>query len=364
MWSEPTQPLAPLPPLAAASEEVSPPPSTRTPRRWPSILLFCLLAGLIPETIATTSTSVAKIAANPFSLLFVALFYGTADLVIREAIIQRPLSLAGKLLLGAAFGFVNEGVLAGTWYTVKPDGYVFINGIDWSWAVSLTVFHIFISVLLPIYLFDSVIPSLAGVPLLRRRGALLTAILFVAFSSLVFLTPLYRPQRVLAMAAAVALSLLAMALPPARRAIAPATLAKPAPGLWRLRALGFLAMLLYFLGIYLLPFLLAGGKHSGGQSALPSLLANAVLIALTAWAVALCVGWSRRPGWSPRHQLALISGALGFPILLSALPQFIAVDEFIATVPFAIFLVILAWRARRADRHNAPAPAAPIALPI
>ena len=72
------------------------------------------------------------------------------------------------------------------------------------------------------------------------------------------------------------------------------------------------------------------------------------------------MGWTRRPGWSPRRQLALISGALGFPILLSAIPQFIAVYEFAATVPFAIFLVILAWRARRADRRAALAALAPV----
>ena len=253
MWSEPTQPVAPVAPVTVAPDGRRAAARRAPPRRWPAILLFCLLAGLIPETIATTSTSVAKIAASPVSLLFVALFYGTADLVIREAIIRRPLGLAGKLLLGVAFGFVNEGVVAGTWYTVQPGGYAYINGIDWSWAVSLTIFHIFISVLMPIYLFDSVMPSLAGVPLLRRRGVIITTILFALFSSLAFFTPHYREQRLLVFAAAIALTLIALALPPARRAIAAATQAKPAPGLWRLRILGFLAMLLYFLGIYLLP---------------------------------------------------------------------------------------------------------------
>ncbi len=354
MWSEPTQPVAPI--------AIAPPPVARSPRRWPAILLFCLLAGLIPETIATTSTSVAKIAASPASLAFVALFYGTADLVIREAIIRRPLGLVGKLLLGIAFGFVNEGVVAGTWYTVRPGGYAFINGIDWSWAVSLTVFHIFISVLMPIYLFDSVMPSIAGVPLLRRRGVIITTILFLVFSSLAFFTPHYRGQRLLVFAAAIALSLIALALPPARRAIPPATQVKPALGLWRLRILGFWAMLLYFLGIYLLPAMFAAiGKRLDAPPALAGLLANAILVALAAWAVALCVGWTRRPSWSPRRQLALISGALGFPILLSAIPQFIAVYEFVATVPFAIFLVVLAWRARRADRRAALAALAPVA---
>jgi hypothetical protein len=347
MWSDEPQPIASVAPVVAAPVT---PPAARPPRRWPVVLLFCLLAGLIPETIATTSTSVAKIAGNPISLIFIALFYGTADLVIREAIIRRPLGTAGKLLLGAAFGFVNEGVVAGTWYTVRPDGYAFVHGIDWSWAVSLTVFHIFVSVLMPIYLIDSVFPSLAGVSLLRWRGVIITALLCVGFSSLAVLAPHYRGQRLLALVVALALAFVALRLPPARLAPPPASDAKPAPGLWRLRMLGFLAMLLYFVCIYLLPFLLGGARHRGASSALPGLLSNAALIALAAWAVALCMGWARRPGWSRRHQLALITGALGFTTLFSLIvPQERAVGEPLAIVPFMAFLIVLAWRDRHAD---------------
>ncbi|HEU0025557.1 MAG TPA: hypothetical protein VFQ25_00435, partial [Ktedonobacterales bacterium] len=36
----------------------------RPPRRWPDILVFCLLADLLPETSITTSTSILKIAGN------------------------------------------------------------------------------------------------------------------------------------------------------------------------------------------------------------------------------------------------------------------------------------------------------------
>ncbi len=358
MWSDDAHPAAPTIPAIPAGVTPITTPAARTPRRWPVILVFLLLAGLIPETIATDSTSVAKIVASPISLIFVALFYGTADLVIREAIIRRPLGTAGKLLLGVAFGFVNEGVVAGTWYTVRPDGYAYVHGIDWSWAVSLTVFHIFVSVLMPIYLIDSVFPSIAGVPLLRRRGIIITTILFVAFSSLAIFAPHYRGQRALVMITALALALIALRLPPARPALPTAIQAKPAPGVWRLRILGFLAMLVYFLCIYLLPVLFAAiGKRLGAPLALPGLQANAALIALAAWAVALCMGWARRPGWSPRRQLALITGALGFTTLLSLIaPPERAVGEPLITVPFMVFLNVLAWRAHRAERHLSARP--------
>ena len=361
MWLDDAPPIAPAAPAAPASPVVAAPVTpvviARPPRRWPVILTFCLLAGLIPETITTTSTSVAKIAANPISLVFIALFYGTADLVIREAIIRRPLGVAGRLLMGAAFGFINEGVVAGTWYSVRPDGYAFVRGIDWSWAVSLTVFHVFISVLLPIYLIDVIFPSMAGIPLLRRRGVIGATILFVGFSALATLAPTYRGQRMLALVVALALALVALRLPPARLMPPPVDGAKPAPELWRLRALGFLAMLLYFLCIYALPFLFAGGKHGGARSALPGLLANVILVALAAWAVALCMGWARRPGWSSRRQLALISGVFGFATLLSlTAPEERAVGEPLITIPFMLLLIVLAWRAGRVERRAATGP--------
>lgn len=350
MWTTPVQraaapPVAPLaPPPAAATRPL------RRIRRWPAILVFFLLAGLIPETIATNSTSVFKIVHEPFSLLFICLFYGTADIVIREAIIRRPLGLAGKVLMGVAFGFVNEGVVAGTWYHVRPDGYAFVHGVDWSWAVSLTVFHLFVSVLVPIYLIDSIFPSLAGVSLIGRRGITLNSILFIGFSALVFFTPDHRPQRLIVLLVAVALAAFAVRLPPAnRRPFTPGPL-RPAPGLWRLRLLGFVAMLLYFVCIYLLPALLVRANHRFGAALwTPALLANLVLLALAGWALALGLEWSRRPGWSPRQQLALLSGALTFSLLVSFLPPLLATWEEMATIPFAILLITLAVLARRAQ---------------
>jgi hypothetical protein len=307
-----------------------------------------LLAGLIPETIATNSTSVLKIVHEPFSLVFVALFYGTADLVIREAIIRRPLGLASMVLLGVAFGFVNEGVVAGTWYTVRPDGYAFVHGIDWGWAIALTIFHLFVSVLIPVYLIDSVVPSIAGVSLLKRRGIIICSALFVGFSALVVLTPTYRLQRLIVLLVALALALIAVRLPPAR--LAPRS-RRPAPGLWRLRVLGFLAMLLYFLGIYLLPAVFAGPNRAHTTDLRPALVANVILLALSGWALAMGQGWSSRAGWSPRQRLALISGALTFSLLASFAPWLIATWEPLATVPSFLLLVALAWRARAADHR-------------
>ncbi|HEX8732054.1 MAG TPA: hypothetical protein VF725_08325 [Ktedonobacterales bacterium] len=348
MRPEPTLPRAPMAAPTAESALAAP----RRPSRWLAIPLFCLLACLIPETVVTSATSVTKIIGAPFSLVFVAVFYGTADLVIREAIVRRRIGLAGKLLLGAAFGFYNEGVVAGTWYTVAPKGYVFLGVWNWGWAVSLTVFHVFVSVLAPIYLFDSVMPSYANTSLLRRRGIIVTSAIFLLLCLAIALgAHQYRPERLAVYLAALLLIALAFALPRPRAAPLPAvTTAPPAPGLWRLRLLGFLALLLYFIAIYAAPSLLE--KPLGADSPLPALLSNGALLALAARGVALVVGWSRRPGWSPRRQLALITGACVFGALISAIGDH---REPLVTAPFILLLIILAWRARRAERPATPA---------
>lgn len=370
MWSSPTDPTEPMTPFPPDPTPTAPPaPEARSadqfpsphrsggrgevgagpghpPRKWPYILVFLLLAGLIPETIATNSTSVLKIVSSPLSLIFVALFYGTADIVIREAIIRRPLGLAGKVLLGVAFGFMNEGVVAGTWYTVKPDGYAYIAGIDFSWAVSLAVFHLLISVLLPIYLFDSVAPALVGVPLLKRRGIIFMTVVFLALCALGLFAPIARPQRLVVYLAALLLVAIALQLPPAPPRV---PMREPPPGLWSLRALGFLAMLLYFVAIYLLPVIWLRLIPPPLFVWLPGLLANSALLGLVAIALLWGVGWSRRRDWSPRYALALISGALSFSVLFSFIPPLLATWEPLATVPFAAFLIILTLRARHAS---------------
>ncbi len=186
-------------------------------RRWPAILLFCFFAGIIPETIVTSSSSPLKMVAQPLTLPLIIIFYGTSDLLIREAMIRRRLGLASLLVFGIAFGFLNEGVTAGTWYYVVPNGYAMYGGIDWLWVLSLTIFHILISVITPIAFFDSLFPRFAGQPLLRRRGMIISLILLAAVTSLIALAPLYRPQRVIVLVITIVLALIALRLPPARQ---------------------------------------------------------------------------------------------------------------------------------------------------
>ncbi|HLY30856.1 MAG TPA: hypothetical protein VKQ36_07490, partial [Ktedonobacterales bacterium] len=345
--------LQPLPGAPHASPQQLP---ARKIRKWPAIMLFCLFAALIPETIVTSSTNPLKMVLQPISLPFIMVFYGTADLMIREAMIRRRLGLASLLLFGIAFGFINEGVAAGTWYTVIPTGYVRYGGIDWLWALGVTTFHIVISVITPIIFIDIVFPRFAGQPLLRKRGIVICAILFFGFSLLVAFTKLYRADRLSVLAVAVALWLVALFLPPAH-SFTPVAL--PLPGLWRLRILGFMAMLTFFFNLYITPAILAAVlKHAPHGLLATQLLGGAILLGITCYEIALGYSWSRRAGWSARHSLALITGGLAFTTLILLIFGF-TVWEPIASLPFFALLVWLAWRMRHQAQSYALASAAP-----
>ena len=248
------------------AETETAPPAPRRRRTWYVALVLCFFAAVIPETLTTTSTSVAKIIAQPGALLFIMLFYGLADLLIREALVRRRLGWVSLILLGIAFGFINEGVIAGTWYTVKYNGYVYIGQINYTWAVALTVFHVFISVIAPIAFIETIFPSRAGLPLLRRRGIIISSVIFLLLTSVFLFVESYRPYRIVVFALALTLAIVAIRLPAARPRLLSAT---PPPSLWRLRWAGFLTMLSFFVVIYAIPPLtlkLAGAHEVAAQA--------------------------------------------------------------------------------------------------
>lgn len=334
-------------------------PVARRQRTWYVVLIFCFFAATIPETIATTSTSVAKIVTHVPDLFFIMAFYGPADLLIREALIRRRLGWRSLVLLGVAFGFVNEGVVAGTWYTNKYAGYAYLGQIDYAWAVALTVFHIFISVIMPIAFFETLFPSRAGKSLLRRRGMVISAIIFLLVTSLVAFAPAYRVYRIAAFALALVLAFIAIRLP----AAPPRRLShEQPPRLLQVRLAGFFASVAYFAAIYVVPQItlrLAGPRIVAAQ------FADMVVVVLFA-ALLLAIGrrLTGRAGWSPRHTLALIAGALSFSILIFLLPPLWPTLEPLVTLPFVALLIGLDLRLRRRERATLSMAAVHPAPPI
>jgi hypothetical protein len=176
-----------------AATPVPPPPTERSsaPRRWwksPLLLLLLLTPG-IPEYL-TGSSSITALFLNPagFALQFGlnAALYTAGALLIREAVIRWGKGWGSVLLLGAAYGIVEEGLAVHTFFQAggNPVGilgaYGRLFGVNWVWVSGLTVFHAVYSIALPLLILGLVYPETTGRPLLARRGLTVAAVAYLA----------------------------------------------------------------------------------------------------------------------------------------------------------------------------------------
>ncbi len=151
------------------------------------ILYFVLLAALLPEAITGSTPPQAWL--NPIQTLLNVWLYGTGVLVVREVSLRWKSGWPGILLLGAAYGIVEEGLAVTTFFnpTLPQLGtlawYGRDLGVNWLWAVWLTTFHAVVSIAIPIFLMEWHWPALKGRSLLSNRG-LGAAVVLLAFAAL------------------------------------------------------------------------------------------------------------------------------------------------------------------------------------
>jgi hypothetical protein len=181
-----------------------------------------------------------------------------------------------------------------------------LAGVNWVWAVLLTLYHAVVSIALPILLVEILYPERRDEPWLSRRGMRGVGFLLAAdvlFGNIV-LTP-YRPPFAPFMLALIATAVIVWVAHEQPTRWAPREVA-PRWSPLRLLLTGFLGIAALFVGGWALPAL-----------NVPAFLTIVfmVLAALGMWRL---VRWASGEGaWDDRGRLALASGALGFFILLA-----------------------------------------------
>ena len=349
-----------------------PPPLPRSTlrRTWPAILLLLFLPGITAEML-TGSTPVIVYLTIPFFFIANTLLYGSGAILIREVTRRRNLGWSSILLLGAAYGVFEEGLVINTWANPwlpqvcqivkgKASGicdYSRVGGINLSWAASLTFFHAIVSITIPILLVELVFPRRAILPWLGRKAPFVFAgieILILAFGLLYNVASYHQhylagPPAGPYLVEIILMSffiVLALNIKP-NATVSPS---RSAPRLWTLRAFGFFTLFI----TDLLPYI-ANGMHMpfGIELAL-----NGLLLVFVIWRMAT---WTRRNGWNDRHMLALAAGALGFflviwdPILelLGSAGGKPTHGALVVALAYLIFLILLARRtARRITRSQ------------
>lgn len=141
----------------------------------------------IPEYL-TGSSKISSLIFDPPSF-FVGIvlnicLYSAGVLLIREFSIRFNKGWASILALGCAYGIMEEGIAVHTFFKLGQPAatlsiYGRFAGVNWVWAVAITVFHATFSVALPILLLRLAHPESAKQSLLGKRGIVVVFLIYL-----------------------------------------------------------------------------------------------------------------------------------------------------------------------------------------
>lgn len=155
------------------------------------IFTLMLFTAFVPELI--TGNTPPRAFVNPVVLFVVIVGYGIPILLIRELVVRYSLNLRGVVLLGLAYGLLNEGFLAKTIVsqTALPilpySNYGFLFGVSLPWAAFICLWHAIASVAVPIALIDHAFPEMGMKPWLSRKVAVVLTFVVMALGVHLFL---------------------------------------------------------------------------------------------------------------------------------------------------------------------------------
>ena len=144
----------------------------------PVVCLLLLTPG-IPEYLSSSS-AINAVILNPPLFLFQILanlgLYGSGALLIHDAKVRWHKGWATVIILGAAYGILEEGVALSTLFDphAGPVGTLGVYGhwlgVNWVWSAGIVPFHSLWSISLPILMLGLALPETTHSSLLSRRG--------------------------------------------------------------------------------------------------------------------------------------------------------------------------------------------------
>lgn len=168
-------------------------------RAHPVAALAILTPG-IPEYLSGSSP-INALVFNPAQFVFqIGLnlgLYLPGVLLVREAVVRWRKGWASLIVLGVAYGIVEEGIALSTLFNphAGPVGalgfYGHFAGVSWVWLTGLLMFHSVFSVTIPVVLLGLAIPETSGHPLVGGRGLALALAIYVADVGVLFFAVLF-----------------------------------------------------------------------------------------------------------------------------------------------------------------------------
>lgn len=291
-------------------------------RRLP-VFVLVFMAPLVAELLAG-STPLGQPLVLAFLLPIYLPLYGAGALLIRELVRRSGRGWASILLLGAAYGLIEEGFASQSLFNPKlyhaADWGARILGINGAFTESVLIVHAVWSAAMPILLTELMFPSQRATPYLGRVGLVVTSICYVLGVALLWLIARVSfaagyeaPPLLPGLALLVALVLAVVAL-----AVLPRKLPRPklrinAPHPWTVFLVISISGLIWQASWFL-------WSIQPLFSAWPLVLVPTLGTLLIAGGVSWLVDrWSQAQDWKHLHLLALASGAVICHILIGLL---------------------------------------------
>ena len=280
----------------------------RAKGRWKPVLTVLLLTPVSGELL--TSSAPPFVFFIPWVFALFLMLYGCGALLIRELAVRWKCGWTGILLMGAAYGILEEGLGAKSffdphWRAIGPLGeHGRWLGVNWVWTIGLIVFHSLFCIGLSILGASLPYPEHRNRPWLGRFGLITTAVIYFLVLHLFFTKGNengYRAAPVYYWASVAAAAALVLAARFWRPGGEPS--GEYSEGSAKILALtGFVATTLFVFLIYFFP---GTGAPAWVTGALMSGMAAAVSLLLWRY-----TDGGRRP-LSPWQEFCLMAGAFG-----------------------------------------------------
>ncbi|MCJ7842215.1 hypothetical protein MUB24_15175 [Lederbergia sp. NSJ-179] len=277
---------------------VSTSPLTMRRRVAPAFGLF-FLSPLVAEFLLG-NISISSIAAP----LFFAPMYGGGAILIREITRRFHRGWPTMILLGLAYGVIEEGLITQSLFNPSYAGqellsstYIPALGMGAWWTLFVLTLHTVWSTSVPIALMESLVPDQRTRPWLGKIGLTVVGLLFIFGSAINFFGTYVQgfflstaPQLIGTLVAIIVLIVVAFAIHQSSLSITRGIAPSP-------RLVGIVS-------------LVASSLFMVSNHLLHSWLTVCVCIALFTIMIIICTRWSRSEGWGESHLVALAGGAL------------------------------------------------------
>ena len=344
-------------PLPKTPEEMGMVEPAAIPTRRLAPILFLIVLTPMVEFLTGSSSLVGMASNIPLLLTFILVtipVYTLPVLLIREALVAWNKGLPSLLSLGIAYGAINEGLAAKTYFSFFPlspklgggPGVGRWLGINWPWVTEITLFHMIVSMSVPVALSFLIFPETRSQRFFTARGVrgllagLVVMLVPLNILEYAFLAPGFKgnaPLLILPVSVILVFVYIAHKLPkPEPKKTLHGILARPLP--LALASLAFFIItftpvLEYFPVAQIFSYLF---YHYSGA---PGIIATFYPIILAA----LAIRFFARYLLSEIQLLAIIGGVLTIPIITS-----LVLHDFLQGGPIAaiayIASILAAWR--------------------